>query len=443
MAKNIPFIFLLLTIIVATLSKGSLAGTVFELIHKDHINLPETRYELLTQMLQRGNSNRPGAAPLVAGRYNGSVTGHYFAKIKMGTPAQELLMDIDTGSDVTWMNCLHNGKQVKQNPTGFIFKADKSRSFREIQCGSPTCRTFIDIDKCRSGRQRTCGFNFRYRDVQMHVVLASETVTLDLKNGKTAQLRDVLVGCSDYSSDMDGATNGASGVLGLSYSKLSLRSKTSESFGNKLSYCLLDPLTPIDKSSYLIFGSYEGVNIRFDQIMQYTYLIQAGSYYGLNIKDACVNGKCNILLNLPTKPLVFNSKGHGGVVIDTGTLATLLVEEAYMPIIGALDAFYKDFKITKQGPFEVCYTKGRNKRFPKAPKLKFVFNDGKEFEPHPESYVIDIDENMSCLGFINIGKVSLGINSVFGIGLQQRFFWELDLKNNKLGFASSNCIVGS
>ncbi|KAL3614893.1 hypothetical protein CASFOL_040554 [Castilleja foliolosa] len=177
--------------------------------------------------------------------------------------------------------------------------------------------------------------------------------------------------------------------------------------------------------------------------MQYTDLVQAGLYYGLNIIDACVNDKCKILMNLKTKPLKFNSKGNGGVIVDTGTLPTVLVEEAYMPIIRAIDAFYANFSIAKEAPFEMCYLRGSNETFPDAPKLKFLFNDGKEFAPHPESYVIDIDENMTCLGFVNPGNLSLGFNSVFGTMLQQNYFWELDLENNRLGFASSNCIVGS
>ncbi|KAL3614896.1 hypothetical protein CASFOL_040557 [Castilleja foliolosa] len=357
MAKNIQFTFLLLTI-VATLLVGSLAGTVLKLVNKYHVNGPKTRSELLTQMLQRDNSNGAGTAPLVAGRYNGSVTGHYFAKIKMGTPAQELLMDIDTGSDITWMNCFYKGKQLEQNATGSIFNADNSTSFSEIQCGSSTCQDIPNSNWCgspsfggrrTSGQNTSCGLFFSYRGESVRLVLANDTVTFDLTNGTKTQLRDVLVGCSDYSSDIDGAIGGASGVLGLRNNSLSLRSKASESLGTNLSYCFLDPLTPINTSSYLIFGSHEDVDIPFDQEMQYTELVPAGddgSYYGLNIKDVCVNRECNILMNLSTKPLEFNSKGNGGVVVDTGSLVTLLVEEAYTPIIRAINTSFVGFNIS-------------------------------------------------------------------------------------------------
>ncbi|KAL3614895.1 hypothetical protein CASFOL_040556 [Castilleja foliolosa] len=81
-------------------------------------------------------------------------------------------------------------------------------------------------------------------------------------------------------------------------------------------------------------------------------------------------------MSLTTKPLQFNSKANGGVIVDTGSLVTSLVEEAYMPIIGAIDAFYMDFKRINR-PFDVCYIKeGPESKFPEAPKLKFVFNDG-------------------------------------------------------------------
>ncbi|GFP91659.1 aspartic proteinase pcs1 [Phtheirospermum japonicum] len=178
--------------------------------------------------------------------------------------------------------------------------------------------------------------------------------------------------------------------------------------------------------------------MHLDEPMQYTGLIPRvdKQYYGVNITGVYVNGT---RVDMDTKALEFDSKGNGGAFVDSGAWGTYLVDAAYRPIISAINVTFAGFETISTGPFNVCYnTTGRAGEFPKAPKLEFVFAGDARFAPHPESYVLRIDETMTCLALINATAQRIKYSTI-GAMLQQRFAWELDLEKNILGFASSNC----
>ena len=77
---------------------------------------------------------RRSVVPIASGRQI-IQSPTYIVKAKIGTPAQTLLMAMDTSSDAAWVPC-----------TGCLgcsstrFAPSKSTTFRNVRCGAPQCK---------------------------------------------------------------------------------------------------------------------------------------------------------------------------------------------------------------------------------------------------------------------------------------------------------------
>ncbi|KAL8033121.1 hypothetical protein ABFX02_13G141400 [Erythranthe guttata] len=381
-------------------------------------------------------SNVSGQLPISSGADFG--TGQYFVQFRVGSPAQKVVLIADTGSDLTWMNCKYRcrgggGGGCRRNSNKRrLFWADRSSSFRTVPCSSTTCTNdlanLFSLTRCPSPIS-PCAYDYRYSDGSAaQGLFGNETVTLSLTNGRKTRLHNVLIGCSISSS---GPTfQSADGVIGLGYSNYSLAVKASNLFRGIFSYCLVDHLSPKNISSYLTFGSAK----QQTDTMHYTALILdvINPFYAVSMNGISIGGS---MLDIPAE--VWDVKGSGGVILDSGTSLTSLVGPAYRPVMAALTASLSGFEKLglDVGPLEYCFN---STGFVESvvPRLVFHFGDGARFEPPVKSYVIDAAPGVKCLGFV--GGAWPGV-SVVGNIMQQNYFWEFDLVNRRLGFGSSSC----
>lgn len=251
------------------------------------------------------------------------------------------------------------------------------------------------------------------------------------------RLHDVLIGCSE--SFQGQSFQAADGVMGLGYSKHSFAIKAAEIFGGKFSYCLVDHLSHKNVSNYLTFGSSGSSSSRSKEAlsknMTYTQLVlgMTSSFYAVNIMGISIGGA---MLSIPFE--VWDVKGAGGTILDSGSSLTFLTEPAYQPVMAALRVsslkYYRKVEMNL-GPLEYCFNStGFEENL--VPRLVFHFADGAEFEPPVKSYVISAADGVRCLGFVSVAWPG---TSVIGNIMQQNHLWEFDLRGNKLGFAPSSC----
>ncbi|XP_057765221.1 aspartic proteinase NANA, chloroplast [Salvia miltiorrhiza] len=396
----------------------------------------ENVYEPACNNGSRGkDQHASGELPMHSGADNG--VGQYLVKLRVGSPSQKLVLIADTGSDLTWSNCRYKcpgGRCARQRRR--VFRADLSSSFRTVPCSSTICKTdlanLFSLSSCPSPLD-PCSYDYRYSDGSATVgVFGNESVTLRLSNGRKARLHDVLVGCSESARGQSFVA--ADGVMGLGYSNYSVAVKAAERFGGKFSYCLVDHLSPKNVSSYLIFGSHKDVNISVVR-MRYTQLVLGviNPFYAVNVKGISVGG---VMLDIPAE--VWDLKGVGGAIVDSGTSLTVLTRPAYKPLMAALQRSLLDFKQLHLdiGPLDYCFN---STGFDAAtvPRLGLHFVDGARFEPPVKSYVIDAAPGVKCLGFAEGAWPGA---SVVGNILQQNHFWEFDIGKSRLGFATSSCV---
>lgn len=262
-------------------------------------------------------------------------------------------------------------------------------------------------------------------------VFANETVSAGLTNGRKTRLHNVLIGCTD---SFQGPTlQNVDGIMGLANTKYSFATNAAATFGGKFSYCLVDHLSHLNATNYIIFGTNRNqVKVSGNTRHTKLELDAIPSFYAVNVIGISVGNK---MLEIPMQ--VWDASEGGGTIIDSGTSLTFLADPAYQAVMEALKVSVSKYQRVKLDgvPMEYCFnSEGFNGSL--VPKLIIHFNDGARFEPHWNSYVIAAAAGVRCLGFLPARFPAL---SVIGNIMQQNYLWEFDLKGKRLVFAPSSC----
>ncbi|KAK7323963.1 hypothetical protein VNO77_27467 [Canavalia gladiata] len=390
--------------------------------------------------------------------------GEYFVEVKVGTPGKKFWLAADTGSEFTWFNCLamqkkkkkshhvhlhrehkggskskkrtkkvkSKGKKNKNSPCKGVFCPHRSRSFHTVTCASQKCK--VDLSEMFSlsycpDPSSPCLYDISYADgSSAKGFFGTDTVTVDLTNGKRGKLRNLTIGCTRTMQNGITFNKNTGGILGLGYSKDSFVDKAALQYGAKFSYCLVDHLSPVKVSSYLTFGGLSNVTLLSE--IRKTELVLVSPFYGVNVVGISVGGQ---MLKIP--PEVWDFNALGGTIIDSGTTLTTLVDAAYDQVLEALRKPFANFKRLNVDVLEFCFdSKGFDERI--VPRLAFHFAGGTKFEPPVKSYIIDAAPQVKCIG---IAAMPDGGASVIGNIMQQNHLWEFDLAHNTLGMAPSTC----
>ncbi|KAL0009605.1 hypothetical protein SO802_011107 [Lithocarpus litseifolius] len=362
--------------------------------------------------------------------------GEYFVEVRVGKPAQKFMLIADTGSELTWVYCsTRNTHKRRHRNHRRVFHADRSSSFETIPCLSNMCKVqladLFSLTTCPTPIT-PCAYDFRYIDGSAALgIFAKDTITVGLTNGRKMMLDNVLVGCTE--STQGGVFKGADGVLGLGYNKFSFTTKAAEKFGGKFSYCLVDHLSPMNISNYLIFGGTRNEHSLLGHV-RYTKLLLnvLPPFYAINVMGISIG---DVMLRIPFA--VWDANVGGGTILDSGTSLTILAEPAYKPVMNALGISLSKYKrlFSDIKPFEYCFNStGFDRSL--VPRLVFHFADGARFEPLVKSYIIDVAPQTKCLGFLSVRWPG---NSIIGNIMQQNHLWEFDLVRSVVGFAPSSC----
>ncbi|KAG6404098.1 hypothetical protein SASPL_136338 [Salvia splendens] len=91
------------------------------------------------------NQARQFQSPVTSGIRLGS--GEYFARIGVGRPSKDFYMVVDTGSDISWLQCQPCSTCYDQADP--IFNPSASASYRSLPCASPQCSA-LEVSACRT-----------------------------------------------------------------------------------------------------------------------------------------------------------------------------------------------------------------------------------------------------------------------------------------------------
>ncbi|KAF2557125.1 hypothetical protein F2Q68_00018433 [Brassica cretica] len=153
-------------------------------------------------------------------------TGLYFAKIGLGTPSRDYHVQVDTGSDILWVNCAgciscpRKSDLVDLTP----YDSDASSTAKSVSCDDSFCSYVNQISECHSGS--TCKYIIQYGDQSStsgHLV--RDVVHLDLVTGnrQTGSTNGTIIfGCgSKQSGQLGESVSAVDGIMGFGQSNSS------------------------------------------------------------------------------------------------------------------------------------------------------------------------------------------------------------------------------
>ncbi|XP_031504766.1 aspartyl protease family protein 2-like [Nymphaea colorata] len=372
--------------------------------------------------------SRPGgfSSPLVSGLSQGS--GEYFTRVGVGTPARPMSMVVDTGSDIVWIQCSPCRRCYSQADP--IFDPRTSSSFAGLPCSSPICRQ-LDISGCNS--RQTCLYQVSYGDGSFTVGdFSTETLAF-----RSATIGRVALGCGH---DNEGLFAGAAGLLGLGRGDLSFPSQAGRIFGQRFSYCLADRQAGSTQGSSLVFGDAAlpptGTGAAGGTVI-YTPMVtnpRLGTFYYVELAGISVGGTP---IPVPTSEFQISSDGSGGVIVDSGTSVTRLVQPAYEAMRDAFRSGTTHLRRTTGGfsLFDTCYDLS-GQTVVKVPTVVFHFSRGADLSLPATNYLIPVNSNgLFCFAFAG----TTGGLSIIGNIQQQGIRVVLDSAGSRVGFIPHAC----
>ncbi|GMI81975.1 hypothetical protein like AT1G79720 [Hibiscus trionum] len=421
-------------------SRKEKGATILEMKHRDYCyggrdkdwnKLLQRRLildNLRVQSLQSRIKNKSSAKaqdvadariPLTSGVELGIL--NYIVTVEMG--GRKMTVIVDTGSDLTWVQCQPCKSCYDQKEP--LFNPSASPSYRTVSCNSSECQSLAfatgNTGNCGENPP-TCNYVVSYGDGSY---TSGDLANDHLNLGKTPVDKFVF-GCGRYNKGLFG---GASGLLGLGRSNISLVSQTSAIFDGFFSYCL--PSTESGASGSLVLGGNSSV-YNTSSPFSYTRMIpnpKLSTFYFLNLTGVSVGG-------VTLQDSLF---GKTAMLIDSGTVITRLPPTIYK----ALKAeFQKQFSGFPTAPafsiLDTCFNLSAYQEVD-VPTLKLQFEGNAEMNVDITGvfYFVKTDSSQVCLAL-----ASLSFDDETGIigNYQQRNQRVMyDTKESKLGFAQESC----
>ncbi|KAH0982953.1 hypothetical protein GBA52_010130 [Prunus armeniaca] len=322
-------------------------------------------------------------------------TLNYIVTVELG--GRNMTVIVDTGSDLTWVQC--QPCKLCYNQQEPLFNSSASPSYKSVLCNSSTCQS-LQFDTGNSG---ACGSN--------------------------PTSCNYVVNYGDGSNNK-GLFGGASGLMGLGRSEsVSLVSQTSALFGGVFSYCL--PTTEATASGSLIMGGDASIYKNSTPI-SYTRIVpnpELSSFYFLNVTGISIGGVA----------LQAQSFASGGILIDSGTVISRLAPSVYEAVKAE---FLKQFSGYPPAPgfsiLDTCFNLSAYQEV-SIPTLKFHFEGNAELNVDVTGvfYLVKTDASQICLALASLSyEDEIGIIGNYQQKNQRVIY---NTKDSKLGFAEESC----
>ncbi|CAL5062411.1 unnamed protein product [Urochloa decumbens] len=383
----------LISLVCATLASGA-AGVRVELnrIHSGPgVTTSQFVRDALRRDMLRHNARRLAASDngtvSAPTGINSSILGEYMMALAIGTPPVWYPAIVDTGSELIWTQCPYNA------------------------------------------------YNYTYGTGWTAGVQGTETFTFGSSPADhTLGVPNIAFGCSNASSD---DFKGSSGLVGLGRGNVSLVSQIG---AGRFSYCLR-PFQDANSNSTLLLGpsasaSLDGITgVGSTPFVASPETAPMNTFYCLNLTGISLG---TTALSIPPDAFTLNAGGSGGLIIDSGTTFTALVDSAYQQVRAAVVSLVTlNTKDGSESDLDLCFAlPSPTSAPPDMPSMTLHF-DGADMVLPPDSYMITYTDNsLWCLAMQNQTD---GEVSTLGNYQQQNMHILYDVGQKTLSFAPTNC----
>ena len=132
---------------------------------------------------------------------------------------------------------------------------------------------------------------------------------------------------------------------------------------------------------------------------------------------------------IPEGAFHLKPQGDGGVIVDSGTILTVLASDGFDPLLKTMSELVQK-PVSKIGGFEMCF-----KDLESAPDMILHFSAGVDMRLTKANTFIKLDNGLSCLAILR-SNVPM---SVIG-NYQMRNYWVgYDLEDQGISFIPADC----
>ncbi|KAL0317575.1 UNVERIFIED_CONTAM: Aspartic proteinase-like protein 2 [Sesamum angustifolium] len=354
----------------------------------------------------------------------------YYTKITIGTPPADYHVQVDTGSDILWVNC-HNCERCPTKSDLDItlkqYDLTASSTGKTVSCDQDFCDAAFGRPNpdCKAGMN--CEYSVTYGDgSRTEGYFVRDYFRLDQVTGNlqtSAMNGSITFGCSaKQSGELGTSSEAVDGIVGFGQANTSILSQLALSGKVKkiFSHCL------DGNKGGGIFAIGEVVQPKVNR----TPLVPNEPHYNVILKAIEVGGQ---FLNLPTDS--FDTGSSRGTIIDSGTTLAYLPSEVYQQLMN---------KVTGQQPKMETHVVERQMVVcvdDAFPVVIFHFENSLPLAVYPHDYLFEVRDTEYCIGWQNSGmqtKDGREITLLGDIVLQDKLVL-YDLENQTIGWTPYNC----
>ncbi|XP_027352062.1 aspartic proteinase-like protein 2 [Abrus precatorius] len=365
-----------------------------------------------------------------------SSTGLYYTKIGLGSPPKDYYVQVDTGSDILWVNCAGCTACPKKSGLGMdltLYDPSQSKTSNVVPCDDEFCTSMYDGPVSGCKQDMSCPYSITYGDGSMTTgSYVKDLITFDKVNGNLQTTPDngsVIFGCGNkqsgtLSSSSDESLDGIMG-FGQAHSSVLSQLASTQKMKKVFSHCL-DNI-----KGGGIFAIGEVVQPKLNT----TSLVPRMAHYNVILKDMEVGGDS---IQLPLD--IFDSSSGRGTIIDSGTTLAYLPASVYDQLVEKILAQQSDLKLYLIEDQFTCfhYSKNVDDAFP---VVKFFFEEGLTLKAYPHEYLFKFDDDMQCIGWQKSMSETKDGKDLILLGdlvLSNKLVM-YDLENMVIGWGDYNC----
>ncbi|CAH2055272.1 unnamed protein product [Thlaspi arvense] len=361
-------------------------------------------------------------------------TGLYFTKIGLGTPSRDFHVQVDTGSDILWVNCAgcircpRKSDLVELTP----YDADASSTAKSVPCSDTFCSYVNQRSECYSGS--TCQYVIQYGDgSSTNGYLVRDVMHLDLVTGnrQTGSTNgSIIFGCgSKQSGQLGESISAVDGIMGFGQSNSSFISQLASQRKVKKSFAHC--LDNINGGGIFAIGEVVSPKVKT------TPMLSKSAHYSVNLKSIEVG---NSVLELSSG--AFDSGDDKGVIVDSGTTLVYFPDAVYKPLMSEILASHPGLTLHKVQESFLCFH--YIDKLDRFPPVTLQFDKSASLTVSPRDYLFQIQGDTWCFGWQNGGLQTkdVGVLTILGDMALSNKLVVYDIENQVIGWTNHNCSAG-
>ncbi|XP_016451446.1 aspartic proteinase Asp1 [Nicotiana tabacum] len=354
--------------------------------------------------------------------------GYYQVTINVGQPPKPYFLDIDTGSDLTWLQCDAPCAKCAPAPHS-LYKPNKNI----VKCKDPVCASLhLPANHHCHTPDEQCDYEVEYADHGSSLgVLVKDAFPLRFTNGSTVS-PPLVFGCG-YNQEVPASTPApfTDGILGLGNGKSSVLSQLS-SLGlirHVVGHCLSG-----QGGGFLFFGD----DVLPSSGIVWTPIVRASSekHYSLGPADLLFSGQATGIKGIP-------------IIFDSGSTYSYFNSDAYKILVSSIKKDINTKQLTEavdDKSLPVCWKVSKSfksihdaKSYFKPLTLSFTKAKNVQLQLPPEAYLVRTEHGNICLGILDGSEVGLGNYNIIGdISMVDKMVI-YDNEKQQIGWVSANC----